>query len=48
MSKIIIDAATLEDYKKTAVKWNPTLMDLPIRSAMDVLGFMHGLTGWRG
>lgn len=48
MSKIIIDAATLEDYKKTAVKWNPTLMDLPIRSAMDVLGFMHGLTGLRG
>ena len=48
MSKIIIDAATLEDYKKTAVKWNSTLMDLPIRSAMDVLGFMHGLTGLRG
>ena len=48
MSKTIIDAATLEDYKKTAVKWNSTLMDLPIRSAMDVLGFMHGLTGLRG
>lgn len=48
MSKIIIDEATLEDYKKTAVKWNPTLMDLPIRAAKDVLGYMHGITGLRG
>lgn len=48
MSKIIIDDATLEDYKKTAVKWNPTLMDLPIRAAQEVLGYMHGITGLRG
>ena len=48
MSKIIIDEATLEDYVKTAVKWNPTLMDLPIRAALDVLGHMHGITGLRG
>lgn len=48
MSKIIIDEATFADYKKTAVKWNPTLMDLPIRAAKDVLGYMHGITGLRG
>lgn len=48
MSQIIIDEATLADYKKTAVKWNPTLMDLPIRAAKDVLGYMHGITGLRG
>lgn len=48
MSQILIDEATLEDYKKTAVKWNTTLMDLPIRAALDVLGYMHGITGLRG
>ncbi|MDE6234296.1 MAG: hypothetical protein K2M56_00915 [Muribaculaceae bacterium] len=48
MSKILIDEATLEDYKKTAVKWNTTLTDLPIRVAQDVLGHMHGITGLRG
>lgn len=48
MSQILIDEATLADYKKTAVKWNPTLMDLPIRAAKDVLGYMHGITGLRG
>lgn len=48
MSQIIIDAATLADYQKTAVKWNPTLQDLPIRAANDVLQFMHGITGLRG
>lgn len=47
-SQIIIDEATLADYIKTAVKWNPTLMDLPIRAAKDVLGYMHGITGLRG
>lgn len=49
MSKIqIIDEATLLDYKKTAVKWMPSLLDLPIRQAADVLKFMHGVTGLRG
>lgn len=48
MAKIKIDAAALEDYQKTAVKWQPTLLDLPIRAAMDVLKFMHGITGLRG
>lgn len=48
MAKIKIDAAVLEDYQKTAVKWQPTLLDLPIRAAMDVLKFMHGITGLRG
>lgn len=48
MAKIKIDAAVLEDYQKTAVKWMPTLLDLPIRQAADVLKFMHGITGLRG
>lgn len=48
MFRIIIDDATFDDYKKTAVKWNTTLMDLPIRAASDVLGHMHGITGLRG
>lgn len=48
MSQILIDEATLADYKKTAVKWNPTLIDLPIRAAKNVLGYMHGITGLRG
>lgn len=48
MAKIKIDAAVLEDYQKTAVKWMPTLLDLPIRAASDVLQFMHGITGLRG
>ena len=45
MAQIKIDASVLEDYQKTAVKWQPTLLDLPIRAAMDVLKFMHGITG---
>lgn len=48
MAQIKIDASVLEDYQKTAVKWLPTLLDLPIRVAMDVLKFMHGITGLRG
>ena len=48
MAKIKIDAAVLEDYQKTAVKWMATLLDLPIRQAADVLKFMHGITGLRG
>lgn len=48
MAKFKIDQAVLEDYIKTAIKWQPTLLDLPIRGAMDVLKFMHGITGVRG
>ena len=48
MANIKIDAATLEDYIKTSIKWQKTLLDLPIRGAMDVLKFMHGITGLRG
>lgn len=48
MAKIKIDDAVLEDYKKTAVKWEQTLLDLPIRSASDVLQYMNGITGLRG
>lgn len=48
MAKIKIDPAVVEDYQKTAVKWQPTLLDLPLRAAMDVLKFMHGITGLRG
>ena len=48
MAQIKIDASVLEDYQKTAVKFQPTLLDLPIRTAMDVLKFMHGITGLRG
>lgn len=48
MAKIKIDAAVLEDYQKTAVQWQPTLLDLPIRAANDVLKFMHGIAGLRG
>ena len=48
MAKIKIDESVLEDYKKTAVKWMPTLLDLPIRAANDVLQFMTGISGLRG
>lgn len=48
MAKIKIDDAVVEDYKKTAVKWNPTLLDLPIRAAGDVLKYGHGIKGLRG
>lgn len=48
MAKIKIDPAVVEDYQKTAVKWQPTLLDLPIRAANDVLKFMCGITGLRG
>lgn len=48
MAKIKISDDVLEDYKKTAIKWEPTLLDLPIRAAMDVLKYMHGITGLRG
>ena len=48
MAKIKISDDVLEDYKKTADKWEKALLDLPIRGAMDVLKFMHGITGLRG
>lgn len=48
MAQIKIDAAVLEDYKKTATKWEKTLLDLPLRSAQDVLKYMSGITGLRG
>lgn len=48
MAKIKISDDVLEDYKKTAIKWEPTLLDLPFRAAMDVLKYMHGITGLRG
>lgn len=48
MAKIKISDAVFEDYKNTAIKWEPTLLDLPIRAAMDVLKYMHGITGLRG
>lgn len=48
MAKIKIDDAVLEDYQKTSVKWMPTLLDLPIRAAQDVLKYMNGITGLRG
>lgn len=48
MAKIKIDEAVLEDYIKTAIKWQPALLDLPLRAAQDVLKFMRGFTGIRG
>ena len=48
MASIKIDPAVLTDYQKSATKWMPTLLDLPIRQAADVLKFMHGITGLRG
>lgn len=48
MANIKISDDVLEDYQKTAIKWEKTLLDLPIRAAMDVLRYMHGITGLRG
>lgn len=48
MAKIKISDDVLEDYQKTAIKWEKTLLDLPIRAAKDVLQYMHGITGLRG
>lgn len=47
-TKIVIDDATLDDYKKTAVKWNPSLLQLPIAQADEVLRYMTGVYGLRG
>ncbi|PWL61027.1 MAG: hypothetical protein DBY35_06505 [Bacteroidales bacterium] len=46
--KIKISEEVFEDYKKTADKWEPVLLDLPIRAAKDVLGLMTGVKGVRG
>lgn len=48
MAKIKISDEVFDDYKKTAVKWEKALLDLPIRGAMDVLQYMRGITGLRG
>ena len=48
MAKIKVSDDVLEDYQKTAIKWEKTLLDLPIRAANDVLQYMHGITGLRG
>lgn len=48
MAQIIISESELEDYKKTAVKWGTTLLDLPVRTAMDVLKYMYGVNKLRG
>lgn len=48
MANIKISDDVLEDYQKTAIKWEKALLDLPIRAAMDVLRYMHGITGLRG
>lgn len=46
--KIKITEAMLEDYKKTCIKWDPVLQQLPIRAAADVLKFFQMVRGLRG
>lgn len=46
--KIKISDSVLEDYKKTADKWQSQLLELPIAQAQDVLQYMTGVTGLRG
>ncbi len=48
MAKILISEEVLEDYKKSSIKWQRTLLDLPLRAANDVLKYMRGFTGVRG
>lgn len=48
MAKILISDEVLEDYKKSSIKWQRTLLDLPLRAANDVLKYMRGFTGIRG
>ena len=48
MAKILISDEVLEDYKKSSIKWQRTLLDLPLRAANDVLKYMRGFTGVRG
>ena len=47
-AQIKITDAMLEDYKKTCIKWDPVLSQLPIRAAMDVLKYFQTVTGLRG
>lgn len=47
-AKIKITEAILEDYKKTCIKWDPVLSQLPIRAAMAALKFFQLVTGLRG
>lgn len=46
--KIKITESMLEDYKKTCIKWDPVLQQLPIRAASDVLKYFQMITGLRG
>jgi hypothetical protein len=48
ITEIKISDAVLEDYKKTADKWEKVLQELPIAQAQDVLQYMKGITGLRG
>lgn len=48
MATIQISDAVFNDYKKTAEKWEKTLLDLPLRAANDVLKYMRGIKGLRG
>lgn len=47
-TQIKISDEIFQQYKETADKWNPTLLELPIAQAQDVLGFMTGIAGLRG
>jgi hypothetical protein len=47
-TQIKISDSILEDYKKTADKWEKVLQELPIAQAQDVLQYMRGITGLRG
>ena len=47
-AKIKISDEVLEDYKKTAIQWEPVLLDLPLRAAADVLKFFSPVPGLRG
>lgn len=46
--QIKINEAMLEDYKKTCIKWDKVLSQLPIRAARDVLKYFQTVNGLRG
>ncbi|MEE0977821.1 MAG: hypothetical protein UH625_00255 [Muribaculaceae bacterium] len=46
--QIKITESMLEDYKKTCIKWEPVLSQLPIRAAGDVLKYFQTVNGLRG
>lgn len=48
ITQIKISDEWLDDYKKTAIKYQKELLELPIRQAQDVLKYMRGITGLRG